>query len=336
VTRVAVIVVNFNGGAMLRECLAALRDQSVPAARVLVMDNGSRDSSIADARAMYPWAEYHLLNDNLGFAKANNAGIALVDDCEWIGLINPDAFADQGWIAAFERRAREFPDVDVFASRMLIAQDPRLVDGSGDAYRVDGLAWPRYQGGLASALPSHPEEVFAPSAGAAFYRRRVLVEVGGFCERFFCYYEDVDLGFRLRLHGCRCMTIPDAVVRHMGSAISGGKASAFSVYHAHRNFVWTFVRNMPGKFFWLYLPAHIGANLASVALFIRKGMGGVILRAKWDAVKGLPQTFNERRSIQARRAASPRAVVDAMQKGNLLSSTMGRMVRVLRRAIGQG
>ncbi len=321
---------------MLQDCLAALQAQTAKPCRVLVMDNGSGDGSIADARDKHAWAEYHLLNDNVGFARANNLGIDLAADCEWVALLNPDAFPERDWIEMFLRRAREFPDVDVFASRMLVAQDPRLVDGAGDAYRVDGLAWPRFQGRPVGELSSLPEEVFAPCAGAAFYRRRAVLAAGGFCERFFCYYEDVDLGFRLRLYGSRCVALPDAVVHHMGSAITGGKGSTFSVYHAHRNFVWTFVRNMPGKYFWLYFPAHVGANLASVLLFIRKGMGREILRAKWDALMGLRLTWQERQSIQARRNTTAEAVVGAMQRGTLVSSVFRAITATLRKTFDSG
>lgn len=330
-SRVAVIIVNYNAGGMLRQCLAALAAQTERPARVLVVDNGSRDGSIEACRPDFPWAEYHLLNANLGFARANNLAIDLASDCDWVALLNPDAFPEPEWIQAFQRRARDFPDVDAFASCMVSAVDPRVVDGAGDAYRVDGLAWPRYQGEPTSRLPPQPEEVFSPSAGAGFYRRSTLVAAGGFCERFFCYYEDVDLGFRLRLRGSRCRYLPDAVVKHMGSAITG-KGSEFSVYHAHRNFVWTYVRNMPGVYAWLYLPAHIAANLTSVFLFIRKGQGRTILKAKRDALVGLPKTLAERRHVQAERVASPASVVASMQRGNLLTTILRRATRPFRQA----
>jgi hypothetical protein len=118
----------------------------------------------------------------------------------------------------------------------------------------------------------------------------------------------------------------------MGSAISGGQASEFSVYHAHRNFVWTYVRNMPGRYAWLYLPAHIAANLTSILLFIRKGQGRVILRAKRDALLGLPKALAERRNVQASRAADPASVVASMQRGNLLTTLIGRATRPFRHA----
>jgi GT2 family glycosyltransferase len=329
--RTAVIIVNYNGGEMLRRCLAAVSAQTEPPARVLVMDNGSRDGSIDACRADFPRVEFRLLDANLGFARANNVGIDEVADCDWVALLNPDAFPAPTWIEELHRGAREFPGVPAFASCMLSAANPVVADGAGDAYRVDGLAWPRHQGGPSSGMPRRPEEVFSPSAGAGFYRRDALIAVGGLCERFFCYYEDVDLGFRLRLRGGTCQYLPRAVVKHMGSAISGGQASQFSVYHAHRNFVWTFVRNMPGKYFLFYAPAHVLANLASVALFVRKGQGRTILKAKRDALLGLPKAFAERRQIQAARLVEPSAVVAAMQRGNLFTT----LFRMARSSVGQ-
>lgn len=332
--RLAVIIVNYNGGALLAECLSALARQTVPAARVLVVDNGSNDGSVAACRTAFPKVEYIELGYNAGFARANNVAVERADDCEWVALLNPDAFADANWVAAFQRRASEFPNVDSFASCMLWAQDPTKIDGAGDVYRVDGLAWPRAQGGRADGLSDVAEDVFSPSAGAAFYRRSAFLAAGGFCERFFCYYEDVDLGFRLRLRGHRCRFLPDAVVHHVGSALTG-KGSDFSVYYAHRNFVWTYVRNMPGRLVWVYLPAHVAANLASTVVFIRKGQGRAILRAKWHAVLGVPRTIGERWRIQSERVPSPDDILAMLQRGNLFvwayRMLRGRVQRLARR-----
>lgn len=82
---------------------------------------------------------------------------------------------------------------------------------------------------------------------------KFLGAAGGFDEDFFCYTEDVDLGFRLRLYGHRCLYVPAPVVEHVGSGITGTR-SEFQLYHGHRNLVWTYVKNMPGRLFWLYLP----------------------------------------------------------------------------------
>jgi GT2 family glycosyltransferase len=121
--------------------------------------------------------------------------------------------------------------------------------------------------------------------------------VGGFDERFFCYFEDVDLAFRLRLLGHRCLYIPNAKVEHIGSAITG-KKSDFSVYYGHRNMVWTYFKNMPSLLFWKGLPQHLLANIVTLIRFSLTGQASVIFRAKWDALLGLGKAIEQRELIQ--------------------------------------
>jgi GT2 family glycosyltransferase len=129
-----------------------------------------------------------------------------------------------------------------------------------------------------------------------------LHELGGFDEDYFCYVEDVDIGFRLRLAGYRCLYVPQSVAHHVGSGTTGGQNSDFSMYYGHRNLVWTFVKNMPGILFWLLLPLHLSLNLVSI-IWLR-GRGGVIWRAKRDALLGLPKMWHKRQHIQKTRSAS--------------------------------
>jgi GT2 family glycosyltransferase len=135
------------------------------------------------------------------------------------------------------------------------------------------------------------------------YSRSVFVALGGFDEDYFCYVEDVDLGFRMRLAGCRCLYVPSSVVRHVGSGTTGGQRSEFSTYYGHRNLVWTFVKNMPGVLFWPLLPLHLLMNFVSIVWFTLTGQGAVILRAKRDALLGLPKMWRKRQQIQKARVA---------------------------------
>jgi GT2 family glycosyltransferase len=156
--------------------------------------------------------------------------------------------------------------------------------------------------------------VFSACAAAALYHRDALIEIGGFDERYFCYHEDVDAGFRLRLRGYRCLYVPDAVVRHVGSASSGRK-SDFATYHGHRNLVWTFFKNMPATLLAVYLPQHFVFNFASILWFSARGQARAILRAKRDALRGLPQVLRERGDVQRHRRIGARALRSAMARG---------------------
>jgi GT2 family glycosyltransferase len=299
---VAVIIVNYNSGPHLRMCLQALGRQTRSPRRVIVVDNASTDDSLAGASTRYAGVEILHADRNLGFAAGNNLAIRSLDDCRYVALVNADAYVEPDWLERLLDAAKQRPDCDFFSCRLLSATDPARLDGTGDVYHVSGRAWRRDWGRPVTAgISSIP--TLGACAAAAFYLREALLDIGCFDEDYFCFYEDVDVSFRLQLRGYRGLYVAEAMARHVGSA-STVKQSDFCVYHGHRNLVWTYVKNMPGPLFWLYLPQHLALNLATVIWFALQGRGRVILRAKWDALRGLRGAWRKRRSIQARRTAS--------------------------------
>jgi GT2 family glycosyltransferase len=302
---VAVVIVNWNSWALLARCLEALSAQTYRDFGITIIDNASSDEMPLQLLAAYPQAKLVRNIANFGFAAANNLAVSkYTGNSEWIALINPDAFAEPHWLEELLAGAKSNPGFDMFGSKLLNATDPLILDGVGDAYHLSGRVWREGKGLPVSAVGENECEVFSPCAASALYRRSALLEVGGFDEDFFCYVEDVDLGFRLRLAGHRCLYVPKSVVHHVGSGTTGGQNSDFSVYHGHRNLVWTFVKDMPGLLFWLLLPLHLVLNLASIIWFAFRGQGRVVWRAKRDALLGLPKMWRKRQQIQKSRIAS--------------------------------
>ncbi len=313
---VAVIIVNFNSGDLLGECLRHLRAQTRHPERVIVVDNASSDSSADWLESEYPEAEWIRSNRNRGFAAANNLAVRWAGEVEWLALLNPDAFPQPDWLERLLAAADKHPECASFGSRLVDASDSSRLDGTGDVYHVSGLAWRRDHGRPTAVGASASGEIFAPCAAAALYRRDIFLEAGGFDEDFFCYFEDVDLGFRLRLLGYCSRYVADAVVRHVGSAVTG-RRSPFSLYHGHRNLVWTYCKNMPGPLFWLYLPQHLLLNLGTVLWYALRGQAGPLLRAKRDALCGLSCCWRQRRVIQVHRRVSAWGLRHTMSHGLL-------------------
>lgn len=302
--KTSVIIVNWNGEQFLQRCLAALMAQTLKPHEIILVDNASSDGSLEITRR-FPSVRLMIFDHNTGFARGNNLAIkAASAKSEWIALINPDAFSEPRWLESLLLAAVRNPEFDVFGSKLVNAVDSTLLDGVGDAYHASGLAWRTGHGLPVSISTENEREVFSPCAAAALYRRSALRDVGGFDEDYFCYMEDVDLGFRLRLAGYRCLYVPQSVVHHIGSGTTGGQHSDFSMYYGHRNLVWTFVKDMPGILFCLLLPLHILLNMGSIIWFTLHGRGNVILRAKWDALLGLPKMWRKRQLIQKNRVAS--------------------------------
>ena len=310
----AVLIVNYNSGGMLRRCLDALGRQTLRGFELIVVDNASSDGSADGIEARYPGVVLVQAGRNAGFAEGNNIALRHVKRARWIVLLNPDAFAEPQWLDRFVAAARARPEFTFFGCRMVLADDPQVLDGTGDVYHVSGASWRRDHGNGTGQAVSDPGEIFGPCAAAALYSRAALAEVGGFDESYFCYHEDVDLAFRLRLRGHRCWYVPEAVVHHVSSGIAG-KRSAFATYHGHRNLVWTYVKDMPALLFWSFLPLHLALNVASIAVCAARGQLGVVLRAKRDALRGLSGALRQRRDIQARRTVGWRSVLAAMQWG---------------------
>lgn len=299
-----VVVLNWNGEQFLERCLAALLEQTCRPHEIILLDNASTDGSLA-IMLRYPAVRVIALEQNTGFARGNNIAFdAASIGSEWFALINPDAFAAPRWLESLLDAAVSNPNFDVFGSKLVNALTPTLLDGVGDVYHMSGLIWRTAHGVPVSAIADSYSEIFAPCAAAALYRRNAFEKVSGFDEDFFCYVEDVDLGFRLRLAGYRSLYVPQSVAYHIGSGTTGGKHSKFSIYHGHRNLVWTFVKNMPSVLFWLLLPLHVLLNLVSIAWFCMRGQGAEILRAKRDALLGVPKMWRKRQQVQKVRVAS--------------------------------
>jgi len=311
---VTVVVVNYNGGPMLRDCIASLAAQTRRPDRVLVVDNASSDGSTDGLELAFDRVCVLHAGANLGFAAANNLAIARATDSDWIALLNPDAVAAPDWLERLLEAAAAHPDCTMFGCRMLADAPGARLDGVGDAYHTSGLPWRVGHGEPAAGRHLTDAEIFAPCAAAALYRADLLRSLGGFDADFFCYVEDVDLGFRARLAGHRARYVARAVVVHAGSGLVG-RHSDFQLYHGHRNLVWAFVRDMPAPLLWLYLPQHLLMNLVTLVAFAARGRGGVLWRAKRDALLGVPRAWAKRRATQAARRVPAARLREAMQRG---------------------
>ena len=261
-SQVLIVIPSWNGRHLLDACLAALATQTWHDYEIIVVDNGSKDGSVAWLRGRYPQIGVISNECNLGFAAAVNQGVR-VSDSRYVVTLNNDTEPDPDWLAALVNVAEDDPTVGMCASRMLFADRPGVVNSTGICIDRVGIAWDRRGGEADDDSEMLPIEVFGPCGGAALYRRTMLDQIGLFDEDFFAYLEDVDLAWRARRAGWRCLYVPAARVFHRHSA-TGGEGSPFKNYHVGRNKIWLVAKNYPFARLWYCIPALILYDVASV------------------------------------------------------------------------
>jgi GT2 family glycosyltransferase len=307
---VTVCVIAFNSGPTLRTCLQRLGAQSFRAFEAIVIDNASPDPGDAAIAAEFPWVRLIRNAKNLGFTGAGNQG-AREGRGRWYVLLNPDAYAEPDWLAELVAAGARHPKVSSFTSRQMVEGEPGVLDGLGDVMSITGIP---YRGGYLNPDQGQAREgeVFSPCGAAMMIDRQLFLRLGGFDEDFFCYGEDVDLGYRLQLAGEPTLLVPSATIHHVGSASSGGRKSEFAVFHGTRNRFWVLFKNTPALLLPLVVPLHL---MALVLIYLRRENRPhirLILRAVRAAFAGAPMMFQSRARVQKQRRASLAAVAGAM------------------------
>jgi GT2 family glycosyltransferase len=284
-----VVVVNWNRKELLRACLRSLQGEAQAQVEfeTIVVDNGSSDGSAELAEEEFG-ARVIRNAENRGFCAANNQGIAIARG-EFIALLNNDAEAEPGWLAALVRACSQAPDVGMAASKVLVWEDPRRIDKVGHLIFPDGQNRGRGSGALDRGQFDREEEVLWPDGCAAMYRKKMLDEIGGFDEDFFAYGDDAELGLRARIAGWRCVYTPRAVVRHhRGSTM--GKDSGRRLELIERNRVLLALKLFPWSLLWLN-PAYFAVRLAAGIVAAGRGAGDTAhfpgIRGKWSMAMAL-------------------------------------------------
>ncbi|MDJ0869514.1 MAG: glycosyltransferase family 2 protein [Myxococcota bacterium] len=295
--RVQIVVVSWNGGAELRECLASLRRVPTPGVRLLLVDNGSRDGSPAAARRAAPGLDVIENAENRGFAAAANQGLrwARESGADFALLLNPDTVVAPDFLDALLAAARDPQGAGLWGPKILLRDEPAHLWSAGGALSWwRGQVWHRGLRELDRGAWDTPARCDWLTGCALLISRACLEAVGGLDEAFVLYGEDVDLCVRARAAGFACQFVPAARVWHRVSASSGGGATPLKAYHRVRSQL-LLCRKHARWWHWLAIPPSAVASFAAEAgRAVRRGPGaGLVIRAlvrgAWDSLRGRPR-----------------------------------------------
>ncbi|MGO1055854.1 glycosyltransferase family 2 protein [Crossiella sp. CA198] len=288
--RTTVVVVTWRGRDHIVDCLDALSAQNRPLWTIIV-DNASDDGT-AQLLAEHPMAGTILrLDENAGYAGALESALSIVDT-PYMAWLNDDAAPEPRWLAALESALDADPKAAAASSRLVT--EAGVVQSLGVRLTADGHGADRTEVG----------EPFGFCGGAALLRTEVLRSVGGVPGDFFCYYEDTDTSWRLRLAGWRVVSVPSAVVWHRHGASSMPGSPRFHRWN-ERNRLLMLLRCAPAVVagwqllrFWLLTVKLLVRKDSSGAPNFRVGLRVGVLG---EVLRRLPATLRERRGVNGNR-----------------------------------
>ena len=280
---VTIIIPNYNGKALLENCIRTLERQTCQNFRLLVVDNGSTDGSASVCSETLDM-EVIALSENTGFCGAVNLGIRR-SDTPYVLLLNNDTETDERFVEEMLKGIKKSDRIFSCGAQMLDFRRRDVIDNAGDLYTLFGWAVARGKGRPAADF-SKEKDVFSCCGGAVIYRRELLLRTGFLDERHFACLEDVDLGYRARIMGYRNRYVPAAKVYHVGSATTGTRYNEKKVYFAARNSMFVIYKNMPLLQLFFNLPFLLAGVLIKWLFFVKKGFGREYLRCIGSRLAG--------------------------------------------------
>jgi GT2 family glycosyltransferase len=299
---VDVVIVNYNGLQYLDDCLTSLYETEYPSFRVILVDNGSTDKSVALVQEKYPQVRIVLNNDNFGFGKASAIGMK-EGGSDFVALLNNDTVVDKGWLFPLVRTLLEDSSVASACSKLLFMDYPHVINGVGGGMNFVGYGYDVDIYENDDGRFDEKKDVFFPCAAACLLRKSAFNEIGGFDKKFFMYHEDVDLGWRFWLKGYRVKCVPDSRVYHAfgGTSLKISTMefrNSLGLRHAMRSLI----KNYEAR-----------TLLRTLSMFIALGVRTTVKKRSTEFMKCLlwnirmlPDTLRERRRIQKQRKTSDR------------------------------
>jgi GT2 family glycosyltransferase len=305
--RVSAVVLAWQEEPWLRRCVASLLASEKVDVEVVLVDNGCTNDDV-EVLAGLDGVVVVRPGRNLGYSGGCNAGVA-ASTGEYVALINGDAFVEPGTLVRLVESLDQ-PDVAIAAASVRLADDPRLLNSSGNMVHILGISW---VGGLGEPETRTAATDIAGAMGAALVTTRAhWNRLGGFFEKYFAYHEDADLSIRTWRLGLRVIGVPDAVVVHRYE-FSRNKNKHYLVERNRLIFVLTL---WSWRALLLLGPALAALEVAMLALAVKEGWAR-------DKVSGWTWLWRNRREVLTRRrAVRAQATVPDRQWMTVLTSRL--------------
>ena len=300
---VSVVIVNFNGKELLKQCLRTLSKTDYPNYEVIVVDNASTDGSLTEIKKTFSSNSHIKLFENLensGHSKGCNIGAQMTKGRYLVFLDSDIEFEATNWLKELVNVMENDSTVGLAQAKIVLSEDKRRLDCVCVA--IDALGtWAANYGSQEGHLKDN-FEIMAASSGCSIMRREVFDVAGGFDDAYFIYDDDTDLSLRTRMLGYRVLFVPSAVVIHRSGALRG--VSGVGPYYSAKNRLRTVLKNYELRnVWWKFSVLTFFTVMVSAGFFVTKkhNEAKATLKGVVNSFSELPQIWKKRLMFQSKR-----------------------------------
>lgn len=292
---VTIVIVNWNGKKYLKGCLDSLQKQSYCDYEAIIIDNGSKDGSVEYIQQNYPNTKLFQLKRNMGYSVGMNVALEHSKN-KYIIALNNDTTLDQNWLFALVKMAESDERIGSCQPKILSLQNPAFLDSVGLSINKDGESFQIGFQEKDTGQYNTVRELLGACSASVLYRRQALMQIGGFDQDFFAYFEDVDVALRLKKAGWKCMYVPTAIVYHYGSA-TGVNDSFLKTYLLERNQYYYRIKNQSITLLLRFLIKRPKSISQKIFLLMKNRQFGILLaflKGNSDAIKNFSKMYHKR------------------------------------------
>ena len=278
---VSIVVLNYNAGKLLLNCIESIKKSSYQNIEILVVDNISSDNSQIECKKKFPDIKLIQNDENLGYCGGNNEGIKKAEG-EFIIILNPDTIVETNWIDELLNAQKEFGD-GLYQPKILSLNEENTIQSTGNMLHIFGFGFARDKGNKVIERKEEIEKVGYASGTCLFTTRRVLDKIGLLDEFLFLYHDDLDLGWRGAQIGINSFYVPKSKIYHVESYSL--KWSSKKFYWLERNRKYCLLTHYSKDTYQKMKFSLILVDLFVWTFYFSKGFLGAKIRAEIDIRK---------------------------------------------------
>jgi len=303
---VSIIILNYNAGKLIEECLDSIFQSNYTNYEIIVVDNNSKDNSHLECKKKFP--SINLINNknNLGYCEGNNVGIR-ASNGEFIIILNPDTIVKPNWIIELLDGYKKFGD-GIYQPKFLTIGNESVIQSTGNMIQLFGFGYSRNKGDKDTNQFNQIETINYASGTCLFTSKKIFAQLELFDSFLFAYHDDLDLCWRASMQGIQSYYVPTSIVLHPSEGFSF-KWSKFKFFLLERNRLYCLFTHYSRSTLLKLLPSLILIDIAVGFFYLKNGLFSEKIKATFSILKNLNSINSRYKKIQNNRTVNDKEII---------------------------